>query len=291
MSTTGEHIERDSLNNQPNPLLSMLSNLGMNVGEIDSSQSAKHLLPTGVNVISAEELEKRLRSPEPYNEATQRSAQNFNLSGEMAPLLGSEIFQRPPGLIHPPPGFLPPTPDTPLSNVASTIPPSTFQQFGHVALPPPIFSPGNLHIQNPMFMSSTNNITTRFPPTESLHNNLTTTANGSNGNFTHSSPFGLGLSIGGLEHMIGKQQSAESAHSSSNEISNAGTMNYAPPAWNNFPGQQETAVGSPNSSTPSYPIPLERLFNLHAIADQQLYPTSENSYTTSVSAPWPPNRE
>ena len=278
----------------------MLSNLGMDIGEIDSSRSVKHLLPTGVNVISAEELEKQLRSSDEHIEARQRSAQNFTLPGEMAPLLGSDIFQRPPGLIHPPPGFLPPAPDTSLGNVASTIPPSTFQQFGRVALPPPIFSPGNLHIQNPMFMSSTSNIATRFPASETLHSNFLPTGNVSNGNFTHSSPFGLGLSIGGLEHMIGKQQSAETAHSSSNEISNSRTINCAPPAWNNFPVQQEVAranidthpgVGSPNSSTPSFPIQLERLFNLHAIPDQQVYPTSENSHTTGVSAPWPPNRE
>ena len=148
-------------------------------------------------------------------------------------------------------------------------------------------------------MPSSNNMASRFPVSESLHNNLLPTGNVSTGNFTHSSPFGLGLSIGGLEHMIGKQQSAESSHSSSNEISNSGQMNYAPNAWSNFPVQQEnarvnmdthTSIGSPNSSMPSFPIPLERLFNMHAIHDQ-VYPTSENSHTPGVSAPWPPSKE
>ena len=76
--TTRQPIKRDNLlNNQANPLLSMLSNLGMNVEEIDSSRSVKHLLPTDVNVISAEELEKQLRNPDEHNAATQRSVQNF----------------------------------------------------------------------------------------------------------------------------------------------------------------------------------------------------------------------
>ena len=139
-----------------------------------------------------------------------------------------------------------------------------------------------------------------FSAPESTQNNFLPMRNVSSGEYTHSSPFGLGLSIGGLEHMIGKQQSAESMQPASNEISNSSVLSYAQPIWNNFTAHQQTpranidtqpAVGSPNTSTPSFPIPLERLFNLPLIPDSQVYTTGEESHTAAVSAPWPPNRE
>merc|ERR1719412_2870235 len=97
-STSIEHQSNSSNHESSNPLLSMLTNLGMNVGGIDVSPnvsaggpitqqnaftevttewSMKNLLPNGANVISAEELENQLRSIGPSNERIPARMQAF----------------------------------------------------------------------------------------------------------------------------------------------------------------------------------------------------------------------
>ena len=318
LSSSFEHRGTEhSVNNQANPLLSMLSNLGMNVGEINptavpsnnemqhvrssvdrhaSDMNMKHLLSRGVNVISAEELEKQLRSSDRNDGITLTSTKSFPASEDSAILHSSAFVQRAPGLIHPPPGFIPPVADTSLNSIPSNIVSSTFPQFGIVGMPPPVFSSSSVHSQPQLVMPQVNNLSTGFSASEGLQSNFLPMGNISNGHFIHSSPFGLGLPIGGLGHMIGKQHVSDASLPPTKEVSHS-NANYMLPTGHFIPAQQQTPranndvhahAGSPNSSSLSFSLPVESLFST---SNPQVHTLSGNSHATTISAPWPPNRD
>ena len=309
------------LDNQPNPLLSMLSNLGMNVG-INSPGNTlsnngslpqqlpilshgiglnmQQSLPQGVNVISAEELEERLRSSEDNTRFIETHAQNYPPNNSSRSLHGGAANNMS-GLINPPPGFTQPKPESVVGNLPSNIiTPPIFPPFGLVGTPSTVISPSAFHAQphahERIFRPSTN-IAARFPLSEEHHNNLVTVGNNSTGNLIHSSPFGLGLSIGGLGHMLGRQP-INPPHPTSREGLSSNPTDSGLSFWNHFPTNAQTPganidtnpnINSPNSSSisSSFSFPLNNLFNLPP-TDLPAHPTGENSHSASLSTPWPP---
>ena len=125
-----EKDDDGSLSDLGNPLMTMLSNLGMRVGETSSPNSSnsesftkqtistglgldaeqKHLLPNGVNVISAEDLENQLRNVDPINQEIKAHQQTFTNFDNNIMKNGIMGFSRTSELTNPPPGFLPPLP-------------------------------------------------------------------------------------------------------------------------------------------------------------------------------------
>ena len=319
------HLNRATLENSPtsleqqnnssnyeshNPLLSMLTNLGMNVGgkdalpnvsnygsttqqnafaEVTKDLSMKDLLPNGANVISAEELENQLRSSGPDNERIPAQRQVFPSESERTTRDMLE-FSRTAELVNPPPGFLPPMIRNSLPNGPLNLPSSALPQLRHIINPS--HPHNNLIAQSQVITTPINNQATRYPVTE----HLLPMNNTNNKTFVHSSPFGLGLSIGGLQHVIGSQHSLDSQQQPKTDHIHSNTMGYPLSSFDNIPSHLtnnvnigiNAAVG--RQQTPeSFSLPLENLFAIPA-TESKVNTDNINTFTT-VSAPWPPKRE
>ena len=318
-NVNGQQLPHQVNDIQANPLLSMLSNMGMNIGvnstlpmpnpiqqpprhsiEFQAERlDMKQMLPQGVNVLSAEELEKHLRGSEPNIEGRNKSGQNLPIKDFDGVLHGPTEFHRPHGLIHPPPGFVPPTSDVAASAAASNmLASSLFPQLGLIGMSSPSLAHGNLPVQPPMIQPG-NNFAGRFPSNEVVQNNYLPLNNISNGPFIHSSPFGLGLSIGGLGHIIGNQKPLDPLQHIGND-SRIDSRIYNSPEWNNLSTQHQTLDANlgpqpkrgspdiPNQST--FSVPLNTLFNLTPSTDTETPTTNQNGQPT-ISAPWPPIRD
>ena len=306
VKSTEQHDGNSMTNVSDNPLMSMLSNLGMRVGattppktsgfeflqqhggtpELVSDSGMRNLLPQGVNVISAEDLEKQMRNMNPINEESVTSVQP--IPARHNGMNQSNIaYSRTSELVNPPPGFLPPMAGIQLPysipDLSSNLP-----QFRHMSN---ANNPHNSSNQS-RIISAPGNTNFRFPTVEGSSRHFAPIGNSNNETFVHSSPFGLGLSIGGLEHVIGKQHSINSPQPPKRELVNPSAMPYPLPTWNNHQTPRANIDMSPTStnlpSDGSFSIPLENLF---AITPESRVNTSSVNTLSTETAPWPPRRE
>ena len=325
-----EQQGHNPLDNQgPNPLLAMLTNMGMNLGGTNfaptpttpvgalsqqnllQSQGVgpnmQRLIPQGVNAISAEELERRLINSEDNSGYTQaQQAKSYSALGIPDTKHGATGFNTG-GLNDPPPGFSQPKPVIPVSGIPSTLmgSPALFPPFGLVGTPT-IIPPSTFHAPNSSlersFASPPNNLPPRFPLSEGLQQNYSLpVGNKVADNLIHSSPFGLGLPIGGLQHMIGAPGGFSPAHSTSVEGPPANAPDAGISLWN-FPSRPQTqadsissqqTISSPTSSflsSPfSFPLPLNDLLNITPSTASDLPTASTNRQSNAqVLPPWPP---
>ena len=199
-------------------------------------------------------------------------------------------FSKTSELVHPPPGFLPPMIRNSLPNSSLNLPSPALPQLTHISsqnLPH-----HNVSGQSQVISTATNNHATRYPATE----HFLPMSNTSNETFVHSSPFGLGLSIGGLQHVIGNQHSLDSQQRPKTDYNNSNTMGYPLSSLNTIPShlapKANVGINPPVGSqqTPgSFSLPLETLFSMPP-TETKLNTDNINTFTT-VSAPWPPKRE
>ena len=303
-----------------NPLLAMLNNLGMNLGGTSNvlstvpsviestpqslyppfvASTTRHLLPHGINAICAEDLERRLINSEETREMqTNQSKQNISFSklqAEKSGTMESATY---------PPGFSPTVAITSVSGTPSTIvpTPNMFSPFGLVASPSPIVP---LIPQNHFLSRSPNLQGAGFPLGEGLPSSTGPFGNSGPGNFIHS-PFGFGLPIGGLQHMIGATaqgntathptlEGSSIANKSSTADSSASLATY-------FPNQVEVLgelndaqqiENSPTSTIPSafFPVQLNQLLNVTPSASipvSPINPTAEAQLHPQQPIFWPP---
>ena len=297
-----------------NPLLSMLTNLGMQVGEMNSPRSSdpkplfhhdtstkrdldssmKSLLPFGVSAISAEDLENQLRNTGSINEKRERCI--MPLQTPDSPRMNNSVntIERTTELVHPPPGFLPPMSGNQLPPNITNLSGSSIPHL--MNLDNPVNPHNNLPAQSQVSSTPGNIHALRFPAAEGATRHFFPTNNSNSGTFVHSSPFGLGLSIGGLEHVIGKQHPPDSYQKHQRDLLNSSRMSFPCPSWSNLPNHQtpranigmNSAFDNP-STQETFSLPLEQLF---AIASTESKANNSNVYApTTDAAPWPPRRE
>ena len=298
-----------SLSDLGNPLMTMLSNLGMRVGETSSPNASKsesltkqtistglgldaeqkHLLPNGVNVISAEDLENQLRNVDPINQEIKAHQQTFTNFDNNIMKNGIMGFSRTSELTNPPPGFLPPLPGNLLPFSIPELPSTNLPQLRHMNHN---HTRSNLSAQSQMISAPGTNANVIFSGNEEFGRHFLPVDTSNNKTFVHSSPFGLGLSIGGLEHVIGKHQSMNSQQAPQHELINSSAMSYPLPSQNNHQTPSANIDMNPVLTNPqsdgSFSLPLENLFAM--ASESQVTACNTNTLTTET-APWPPRRE
>ena len=299
-----------SLSDLGNPLMTMLSNLGMRVGETSSPNSSKsesltkqtmssglglhneekHLLPNGANVISAEDLENHLRNVDPINQEIKVHQRTFPTNFDNNIMTNGIMgFSRTSELANPPPGFPPPLPANLLPFGIPEHPSSNIPQLRHMNHN---HTHSNLSAQSQLISAPGTNANVRFSANEELGRYFLPVDTSSNKPFVHSSPFGLGLSIGGLEHVIGKHQSMNSQQAPQHELISSSAMSYPLPSQNNHQTPSANIDMNPVLTNPqsdgSFSLPLENLFAM--ASESQVTACNTNTLTTET-APWPPRRE
>ena len=295
---------------EPNPLRSLLTNMGiMNIGNqspnhklqpslVDSNESmvpATQFRQSSLqNAVPADVLEKHLResstnAQNSFSEPILTTRNHHERSTH-----GPSDWQRQPGSINPPPGFLPTSHERrPTNSPSSTILSTPFPQFGIIGLS----APGPSLQAHQMIMPQENRMQ-RFSQPDVLRNSFLPLGNISNDNLVHSSPFGLGLPIGGLGHMIGRPQGIDASLPHAIGASNPSTVNYPSHNWNNLTAQQQTP-GASNGQRPVLGSPDfsehsqfgNNLFHLPFDCNLRAASNSDNDEAAKVSAPWPPNRD
>ena len=304
-----EKDDEGALSDLGNPLMTMLSNLGMRVGETSSPNSPrneplrkqtistglgvdageKHLLPNGVNVISAEDLENHLRNVDQIDQEIKAHQPTFTNFDNILMKNGIMGFERTPELRNPPPGFLPPISGNLLPFSIPELPSSNIPQLRHMSHN---HTHSNLSAQSQLISAPGTNANVRFSTNEEFGRQFLPVNTSNNKTFVHSSPFGLGLSIGGLEHVIGKHQSMNSQQVPQHELINSSALSYPLPSQNNHQTPSANIDMNPVLTNPqsdgSFSLPLENLFAL--ASESQVTACNTNTVTTET-APWPPRRE
>ena len=290
-----------------NPLMTMLSNLGMRVGETSSPNSSKseslekqtistgrvldarekHLLPNGVNVISAEDLENHLRNVDSINQEIETHQQTFTNFDNNIMKNGIMGFSRTSQMANPPPGFLPPIPGNLLPFSIPELPSSNLPLLRHMNH---IHTHSNLSAQSHLISTPGTNTNVKCSATEEFGSHFLPVDTSNNKTFVHSSPFGLGLSIGGLEHVIGKHQSMNQ-QAPQHELINSSAMSYPLPSHNNHQTPSANIDMDPVLTNPqsdgSFSLPLENLF---ALASESQVTACNTDTLTTETAPWPPRK-
>ena len=288
----------------------MLTNMGiMNIGNqssnhklqpslVDSKESmvqATHFKHLSLqNAVPVDELEKHMRESGTNAQNSFSEPRLTTINHHERSVHGHSDWQRPPGPINPPPGFLQTSHERrPTNSPASSIMSTPFPQFGIIGLS----APGPSLQAHQMIMPQENGMQ-RFSQPDVLRNSFLPLGNITNDNLVHSSPFGLGLPIGGLGHMIGRPQGIDASLPRASGASNPSTVNYTSHSWNNLTGQEQTP-GASNGQRPVLGSPdfLEHshfgnnLFHLPFEFNLRTESNSDNDETAKVSAPWPPNRD
>ena len=288
----------------------MLTNMGiMNIGNqssnhklqpslVDSNESmvpATHFKQLSLqNAVPADELEKHLMESGTNAQNSFSEPRLTTRNHHESSIHGPSDWQRPPGSINPPPGFLPTSHERrPTNSPSSSIMSTPFPQFGIIGLS----APGPSLQAHQMIMPQENRMQ-RFSQPDVLRNSFLPLGNISNDNLVHSSPFGLGLPIGGLGHMIGRPQGIDASLPHAIGASNPSTVNYPSHNWNNLTAQQQTP-GASNGQRPVLGSPDfsehsqfgNNLFHLPFDCNLRAASNSDNDEAAKVSAPWPPNRD
>ena len=315
---SSRYTENDQSNaatdDSSNPLLSMLTNLGMQVGEMNSTRPSdpkplfhqnsstkrdldstmKNLLPFGASAISAEDLENQFRNTGSINDKREICLMPLQTPDIPRMNNSANAIERTTELVHPPPGFLPPMSGNQLPHNVTNLSGSSVPHLMNLANP--VNPHNNLSAQSQVISTPGNINALRFPAAEGATRHFLPTNNSNSGTFVHSSPFGLGLSIGGLEHVIGKQHPPDSHQKHQSDLLNSSRMSCPYPSWSNLPNHQtpranigmNSACDNPSTQA-TFSLPLEQLF---AIASNESKANNSNVYApTTDAAPWPPRRE